>query len=95
MDILSIVVVEPIGCEIGDPEADMRSVTTINAVNLISEWNGDASTEVSVIVVVLSIDVYLSLINGVILFLSQEGILEDTWLLVPPADTSCVLLQDV
>lgn len=64
----------------------MRHVGAFETVDLIGERNDSASAEVSHIVGVLGVNVYLSLVLGVVLFSAQEGVLEESRFFVPPAD---------
>ena len=62
MDVLTAVVMESVGCQIGNSEVKMRSISTVNAVDFISVRDSDTSTEVSIVVVVLGVEIKLSLI---------------------------------
>lgn len=62
MDVLAAVVIESVGCQIGNSKVKMRSISTVNAVDFISVRDSDASTEVSIVVVVLGVEIKLSLI---------------------------------
>lgn len=94
MDVLASVVMESIGRQVGNSEVKVRSISTLNAVDFISVRDSDASTEVSIVVVVLGVKIELSFVQGVVLLLPEEGVFEDAWLLIPPVNASTVLLQD-
>lgn len=95
MQILSLVIVEPVGSEIDDSEVDVRRIPAVRTDDFFSVLDGCAFAEIGVIVVILSVQVECGLIQGVVLFLPQERVLEETRLLALPSNQSVVLLQNV
>jgi hypothetical protein len=63
VDVFASVVMESIGSEIGDPEVDVGSVSAFDAVNLVGERDSNASAEVRGVVVVLSVEVEVGLVE--------------------------------
>lgn len=67
---------EKISSKINNSKVNMRSISTLNTMNLWCKWNSNTSTEMSIILSILSINVNFSLITMVILLLTKEGIFE-------------------
>jgi hypothetical protein len=86
MNILSSIVVEIIGSKINDSKINMRSISTLYAMNFWCEGYSYASTEVSSIFSILSINEYLSLITMIVLLLTKECIFIHAIILIPPID---------
>jgi len=70
MEELSIIIFKSIGSKISYSEIDMRRLACLDTMHLYRVRDGDASTKMSGVVIILSIEEKLSLISRVVLLLT-------------------------
>lgn len=76
VNIFSLIIMEPSSSKVNHFIANVRNVGAFEAVDFISVRNGCTSTEMSDIVGILSVNIYLSLSFRIELFGSNQSVFE-------------------